>query len=549
MKKNDAPAALPAGRRPSLWGRFLRFKQSMGVRSRIFLYFLAFTALLLMLLWLFQIVLLDDFYRLQKTDMLKSSSQSIVQNINNENLDALVDRIAEENNVCILVTSDTMVEMASADISPGCIVHHMNPRDLQQIAGSLENDGVMVTTFPMKNFRNRMYDEKKFLGRVPPSDDGETRSMMTVQRAVMADGTTAYVFLNAMVTPVTATVQTIRNELYVITAILILLSFLISLVLSRRITRPLVETTQAAGALSRGEYTPVQNVGYREIAQLNAQLTQTARDLRRVEEMQQELIANISHDLRTPLTLIEGYAEVMRDLPGENTPENMQVIIDETKRLSTLVNAVLELSKARSSAAGGEPVRFDLTQTVRGIMTRYAKLTEQDGYHILFEPEGEAWVIADEVQAQQVLYNLINNALTYTGKDKRVTIAQRVADGKVRISVSDTGEGIAPEDLPYIWSRYYRGGKPHKRATVGSGLGLNIVKGILDRYGLSYGVESKLGEGSTFWFELPVAQQSPESLWPRMRTKRNKKCRGKGTGLSPRRLFCQRVTTAKRTQK
>ena len=482
----------------------------MGVRSRIFLYFLAFTALLLMLLWLFQIVLLDDFYRLQKTDMLKSSSQSIVQNINNKNLDALVDRIAEENNVCILVTSDTMVEMASAVVSPGCIVHHMNPRDLQQIAGSLENDGVMVTTFPMKNFRNRMYDEKKFLGRVPPSDDGETRSMMTVQRAVTADGTTAYVFLNAMVTPVTATVQTIRNELYVITAILILLSFLISLVLSRRITRPLVETTQAAGALSRGEYTPVQNVGYREIAQLNAQLTQTARDLRRVEEMQQELIANISHDLRTPLTLIEGYAEVMRDLPGENTPENMQVIIDETKRLSTLVNAVLELSKARSSAAGGEPVRFDLTQTVRGIMTRYAKLTEQDGYRILFEPKGEAWVIADEVQAQQVLYNLINNALTYTGKDKRVTIAQRVAGGKVRISVSDTGEGIAPEDLPYIWSRYYRGGKPHKRATVGSGLGLNIVKGILDRYGLSYGVESKPGEGSTFWFEMPLAPDADE---------------------------------------
>ena len=289
MKRNETPAALPAVRRPSLWGRFLRFKQSMGVRTRIFLYFLAFTALLLMLLWLFQIVLLDDFYRLQKTDMLKSSSESIVQNINNENLDALVDRIAEENNVCILVTSEKMEELASADISPGCIVHHMNPRDLQQIANSLEDDGVTVSTFPMQNFRNRMYDEKKFLGRVPPSDDGETRSMMTVQRATMADGTMAYVFLNTMVTPVTATVQTIRNELYVITAILILLSFLISLVLSRRITQPLVEATQAAGALSRGEYTPVQNVGYREIAQLNAQLTQTARDLRRVEEMQQEL--------------------------------------------------------------------------------------------------------------------------------------------------------------------------------------------------------------------------------------------------------------------
>ena len=168
---------------------------------------------------------------------------------------------------------------------------------------------------------------------------------------------------------------------------------------------------------------------------------------------------------------------------------------------------MLELSKARSSAGGDEPSRFDLTQTVRGIITRYAKLTEQDGYHILFEPEGEAWVIADEVQAQQVVYNLINNALTYTGEDRRVIISQRVAEGKVRISVSDTGEGIAPEDLPYIWSRYYRGGKPHKRAAVGSGLGLNIVKGILDRHRLAYGVDSTVGEGSTFWFEMPLAPQ------------------------------------------
>ena len=119
-------------------------------------------------------------------------------------------------------------------------------------------------------------------------------------------------------------------------------------------------------------------------------------------------------------------------------------------------------------------------------------------------------MIADEVQAQQVVYNLINNALTYTGEDKRVIISQRIGEDKVRIAVSDTGEGIAPEDLPYIWSRYYRGGKPHKRAAVGSGLGLNIVKGILDRYGLSYGVESTPGQGSTFWFEMPLTSETDE---------------------------------------
>lgn len=362
----------------------------------------------------------------------------------------------------------------------------------------------------MAGFRNRDYDERKFQGRVPPSDTGEASSMVTAQRAVRADGSTVYVFLNALVTPVSATVQTIRNELYLISAVLVLLSFLMSLVLSRRIARPLVETTAAAAELSHGDYTPVRDAGYREIDQLNAQLIQTARDLKRVEEMQRELIANISHDLRTPLTLIEGYAEVMRDLPGENTPENMQVIIDETRRLSTLVNAVLELNGAKSAGNDLKKERFNLTECIRGILGRYAKLTQQDGYHILFEPERDVWVLADEVKVQQVIYNLINNALTYTGEDRTVRVTQRSGQNQVRIAVCDSGEGIAAEDLPYIWDRYYRGSKPHKRAAIGSGLGLSIVKGILDSHGLAYGVDSAQGQGSVFWFEMPEAGAEDE---------------------------------------
>ncbi len=504
MKKPDG-----AGR-PSLWARYTAFRNSLGIRSRIFLYFLLFTGMLLLLLWLFQIVFLDQFYRIQKTEMLKSSSESIVRNIDNQSLQALVDRIAEENSVCVLVVDSGMQEIVSSEASPGCIIHHMSRRDLRRYAGMLDSgERQILHTFPMMGFRNNQYDAGKFSGRVPPSDDGSARSMVTAQSAVLSDGTAAYVFLNALITPVTATVQTIRNELFFITAILVLLSFLLSLVLSRRITRPLVETTAAARSLSAGEYTPVKSsVSYREIVQLNRQLSQAAKDLRRVEEMQRELIANISHDLRTPLTLIEGYAEVMRDLPGENTPENMQVIIDETKRLSTLVNAVLDYSATRSGKAEPERKRFNLTASIRAMMARYAKLTEQDGYRIVFEPDADAYVYADEVQVGQVIYNLINNALTYTGADRTVVVTQTVSGGQVRIEVRDTGEGIDPEELPYIWSRYYRGDKPHKRAAIGTGLGLNIVKGILDGHGLPYGVESEKEKGSAFWFALPEAAEA-----------------------------------------
>ena len=492
---------------PSFWGRFVRWKQSIGIQSRIFCYFLLFTALLLLILWLFQVVFLDDFYRMQKTNLLRSTSESIVRNIDNDSLNTLVSRIAEENSTCVLIVDEKQRPIMSAEAWTGCIIHHMSPFDRMRMAHSAEETGeVIVADFPLIGFRNRQYDERKFQGAVPPSDDGSARSMITVQSARLASGQTVFVYLNTMITPVSATKQTILHQLVFITAILVLLSFLLSLVLSRHITRPLIQTTAAAADLSHGEYKPVTNVGYREIEQLNRQLKQAAVDLHRVEQMQQELIANISHDLRTPLTLIEGYAEVVRDLPDEATPENMQVIIDETKRLSTLVNSILELNAARNAAQPLEIKPFNVTESISSILTRYQKLTEQDGYCIVFEPAEQVIVLADEMRVQQVIYNLINNALTYTGEDQTVIVRQRIESGHVRIEIADTGEGIAPEELSAIWDRYYRGAKPHKRAAIGSGLGLSIVKGILEKHGLAYGVESVQGKGSTFWFALNLSE-------------------------------------------
>jgi signal transduction histidine kinase len=103
-----------------------------------------------------------------------------------------------------------------------------------------------------------------------------------------------------------------------------------------------------------------------------------------------------------------------------------------------------------------------------------------------------------------VLYNLINNAINYTGNDLCVTVRQTVQNGRVRISVTDTGQGIEPDQIPQIWDRYYKVDKVHRRAMIGTGLGLSIVKGILDLHNASYGVESQVGKGSTFWFELDI---------------------------------------------
>ena len=181
-----------------------------------------------------------------------------------------------------------------------------------------------------------------------------------------------------------------------------------------------------------------------------------------------------------------------------------------------------------------------MTQAVTAILTRYNKLKEQEGYQILFEPAEECNVYADEGRIGQVIYNLINNALTYTGPDKTVTVTQTVEGDQVRIAVHDSGQGIPQEELPLIWNRYYRSKENHKRAIQGSGLGLSIVRSILEAHHAPYGVESQAGTGTTFWFMLPRRTRSrkikaaPPLLSGKGRHRQAlKSARAKAEGLQP----------------
>jgi signal transduction histidine kinase len=266
---------------------------------------------------------------------------------------------------------------------------------------------------------------------------------------------------------------------------------------------------EAARHLARREYdVEFSGDGYREARQLAQTLTYASEELSKVDRLQRELIANISHDLRTPLTMITGYSEVMRDIPGENTPENVQVIIDEATHLSALVTDLLDLSRIQAGVRQLEPENFDLTETVQQTLARYDKLTRHEGYEIVFSADETVMVRADRGMILQVLYNLINNAINYCGEDRTVLVTQQQVGASVRISVTDHGDGIAPDRLEQIWDRYYKVDRVHRRAMVGTGLGLSIVKGILEQHGSMYGVESKQGEGSTFWFELPIIEES-----------------------------------------
>ncbi len=331
--------------------------------------------------------------------------------------------------------------------------------------------------------------------------EGQPENMVYVVNFTEKGGEKRMLILNTGITPVDSTVETLKIQLWYLTIVMILLALVLALIIARRISAPIRQINESAKTLATGDYAiEVQDKGFREIAELGATLRYAASELSKVEQLRRDLIANVSHDLRTPLTMIAGYSEVMRDIPGENTPENVQIIIDETHRLTTLVNDMLDLSKFQSGAIPVERSVFNLTESIREIMARYDKMAD---FTFLFEAEEDVYVNADELKISQVVYNLVNNAVNYTGADKTIRVRQRVKSDTVRVEVIDSGEGIEPDKLRDIWERYYKIDKSHKRAQVGSGLGLSIVKSILELHGGLYGVQSEVGKGSIFWFELP----------------------------------------------
>lgn len=490
----------------------MKLKRSqLGIKWSLFLSFLLFSGVLLVLLWLFQTVFLDDFYKSIKRSTIENTAKTIAANIENEDLPTLLDRLAQNNDVDILIADDSGNTVYKAENTRESLLSIMPPGRIAEYlsTAAASGNGSVLDLIDMSGFKNDHYKPDQFTGPVPERDEGMGESIVYGQLVTLDDGSQNFILLNAVLTPVFSTVETLRTQLLIVTAILLVLSLGLALYLSRRVAKPIIGINERSKELAKGNYdVSFSATGYKEIAELANTLNHAAVELNKVERLRRELIANVSHDLRTPLTMISGYAEVMRDLPGENSPENVQVIIDEARRLTGLVNDLLDISRLQSGSQKLNLKTYNLTDSIRSILSRYNKLVDQEGFILAFDADQETYVSADELRIDQVVYNLVNNAISYTGEDKKVVVRQTVGDGKVRIEVSDSGAGIAADQLPHIWDRYYKGDKNHRRAVIGTGLGLSIVKSALELHDGDYGVESTLEKGTTFWFALPLAREN-----------------------------------------
>jgi two-component system OmpR family sensor kinase/two-component system sensor histidine kinase BaeS len=284
-------------------------------------------------------------------------------------------------------------------------------------------------------------------------------------------------------------------------------ALVLGLVLARQLTAPIRDLTDAAHRLAEGEATQVQVQSRDEVGELGLAFNQMSRSLDRQETLRRNLMADIAHELRTPITVIRSDLEALLDGVFEPTPESLASLHEETLLLSRLVDDLRALAQAEAGQLKLEQESTDLADLLRGVVASFHLQAESQGQTLSLElPEAALMVDADRQRVRQVVANLVSNALRHAPESGRVTVSASLGSDEARVSVSDNGPGIAPEDLAHLFDRFWRGGKPRAE---GSGLGLAISRELVRAHGGRIWVESVVDQGTTFHFSLPSCADGP----------------------------------------
>ncbi len=451
--------------------------KNKSINYQTICYLIIFSTTILIALWFFQILFLRVFYERYQVKSMQKISKKILKN--NDDILTNLETIAYENDMCIEFVSENEAFSFNTKM-PTCI---------------LEGNSSLVQNYKYKLLKlNGDINTLKLVNK-----EYEVKGLLTL---VKKDNN--YIYLYANLEDVNATSIVLRNQLIYLTLIAILLSCLLALYISKKLTKPIIAITQKAKNLGNRniEFT---KSGIREIDELSDTLNYANEEILKIDELRRDLMANVSHDLKTPLTMIKAYAEMIRDISykdKEKRNEHLAIIIDETDRLNTLVNDILLLSKAQAEVENLNIEEYDLIKEINSILKKYTIIKETEDYKITLSAPRKVKIKADKNKLNQVIYNLINNAINYTGKNKDVYIKVTSKKDSFLIEVKDSGKGIKKEDQQHIWDKYYKNEKNHQRNVIGTGLGLSIVKAILEQHKFVYGVKSQKNKGTTFYFEI-----------------------------------------------
>lgn len=461
----------------------MKTKKKTSIQAKTLFFLLTYNIVIILLLWVCQIKILDIYYEKEQVDNMNNIVKSL-NSTDSSNLTSTLQDIAYENDVCIFLSDDISVVGAYNINMNGCILKNNNSKVRELMYNFVNSD----ETFKSYKFIN------------------EDKHISALLYGIKLDNKTAFIYSN--LEDISDFTILIKQQLMYVCIIGIFIAIIISIFLSSKITEPITKITKKAKKLGSGDTeVTFEESGIKEIDELSEALTQAQMEMVKTDELRRDLMANVSHDLKTPLTMIKAYAEMIRDISykdHDKMNEHLGIIVDETDRLTVLVNDILDLSRMQSNADTLSIETFDLADNIKTIVNRYQIIKETEKYIINVEMPESIKIKADKKKINQVIYNLINNAINYTGKDKTVTVRVTKHKKYYLVEIIDTGKGIKESEIPYIWNKYYKNDKNHQRNVVSTGLGLSIVKEILELHGYEYGVKSVLKKGSTFYFKIKI---------------------------------------------
>ena len=317
----------------------------------------------------------------------------------------------------------------------------------------------------------------------------------------------AALFLHTDMSRINASIRQVWMDVLLYSCVAVLTAFLSVSYITGRITKPIIDMNATVLRFSKGAFNlriPAQ--GQDEVAQLGKSFNLMADALNNLEEARRSFVANVSHELRSPLTSMRGFLEAMQDgtIPQEEAPKYLAIVIDENRRMTNMVNDLLDLARIESGQTVLHLSPFDINELIaRTLLTFEARIDAAKIEVQLDFSEEHCYVEADADQIAQVLRNLIDNAIKFTPGGGRLRLSTEPERKLVWVRVSDSGKGVAKEDIPYLFDRFYKAEKAHTPGNQsGTGLGLSIVKRIIEAHGQDIGVESQPGQGTTFTFTL-----------------------------------------------
>ncbi len=479
----------------------MKKRKSFGVK--LWLWFALFAAAIFLVLWLLQTVFLQSFYNSMAIRGVERAAKEIVAHAGETDFTAVIDRAAGENSLLVFVTDTRGNILYSADAYKG-LYGSSGQKEQQNGNPYFSPDEVM--NWEKGALRNLPYSYEALIAKL--KEAGTSRvGFVTEDNAAYVTGSVLpngnILYISMPLGTVGGTVRILRLQLVWVSVLSLVLGFVLAWAISKRFEKPVAQIAECAKGIAGGSFHPELPRGFcAELDELSDTLGETALRLEKAQNAQREFLANVSHDLRTPLTMIKGYAEMVKEISWSDEAKrekDLDVITREADRLTALVNEILDFSAMQSD---GVPLAYsviDLSRAVRDVIKQFAPFCEQNGYVIETEIADGVTAKADETQIKRVIYNFIDNAVNHTDESKKIKVSLMTADGSARFAVTDYGKGIADEDLPYIWDRYYTARRRKNKAAV-SGSGLSIAKEILTAHRAKFGVDNR--DNCTFWFEL-----------------------------------------------